>query len=95
MPGVQRGAGQGMTEGLVSAVVDIRSEVCPMTYVRTKLALEALAPGEVLEVRLRGDEPRRNVPASAREEGHTVLSLTPQSDGSDVLLLLKGAGQPR
>ena len=73
-----------------SAVVDIRAEVWPMTYVRTKLALEALEPGQVLEVRLRGEEPRRNVPASAQEEGHTVLSLESQPDGSDVLLLLKG-----
>jgi len=66
-----------------------------MTYVRTKLALEALAPGDVLEVRLRGEEPRRNVPASAREEGHAVLSLTAQADGSDVLLLQKGGGALR
>jgi tRNA 2-thiouridine synthesizing protein A len=79
-----------MSEPLPSAVVDIRAEVCPMTYVRTKLALEALVPGQVLEVRLRGDEPRRNVPASARDEGHTVLSLVPQPDGSDVLWLRKG-----
>ncbi len=61
-----------------------------MTYVRTKLALEALRPGEVLEVRLRGEEPRRNVPASAREEGHSVLALVAQEDGSDVLWLRKG-----
>ncbi len=79
-----------MSEVPVAAVVDIRAEVCPMTFVRTKLALEALAPGEVLEVRLRGEEPRRNVPASAQQEGHTVLSLRPQADGSDVLLLRKG-----
>jgi tRNA 2-thiouridine synthesizing protein A len=79
-----------MTASLPAAVVDIRSEVCPMTYVRTKLALEALAPGEVLEVRLRGEEPRRNVPASARAEGHAVLSLLAQDDGTDVLLLRKG-----
>jgi tRNA 2-thiouridine synthesizing protein A len=61
-----------------------------MTYVRTKLALEALAPGDILEVRLFGDEPRRNVPASAKDEGHAVLSLLSQPDGSDVLLLRKG-----
>jgi tRNA 2-thiouridine synthesizing protein A len=73
-----------------AAVVDITREVCPMTYVRTKLALEALAPGQVLEVRLRGDEPRRNVPASARDEGHAVLSLQAQDDGSDVVLIRKG-----
>jgi tRNA 2-thiouridine synthesizing protein A len=78
-----------------AAVVDIRAEVCPMTYVRTKLALEALAPGDVLEVRLRGEEPARNVPASACEEGHTVLSLSPQPDGSLVLLLKKGGGALR
>jgi tRNA 2-thiouridine synthesizing protein A len=79
-----------MSAPSASAVVDIRSEVCPMTYVRTKLALEALAPGQVLEVRLRGEEPRRNVPANARDEGHTVVALIPQADGSDVLLLKKG-----
>lgn len=75
---------------VAAAVVDIRAEVCPMTYVRTKLALEALLPGQVLEVRLRGEEPRKNVPDSAREDGHTVLLLSPQPDGSDVLLLRKG-----
>ncbi len=79
-----------MSTGIPAAVVDIRAEVCPMTYVRTKLALEALEPGQVLEVRLRGDEPRRNVPSSARQEGHAVLSLVAQADGSDVLLLRKG-----
>jgi tRNA 2-thiouridine synthesizing protein A len=79
-----------VSEVLISAVVDIRAEVCPMTFVRTKLALEALAPGQVLEVRMRGEEPRHNVPASAQEEGHTVLSLLSQPDGSDVLLLRKG-----
>ena len=44
-----------------------------MTYVRVKLALERLAPGSVLEVWLTGDEPLKNVPKSAREEGHEVL----------------------
>ncbi len=61
-----------------------------MTYVRTKLALEALQAGQVLEVRLRGEEPRRNVPASAQDDGHAVLDLVPQADGSYVLLLRKG-----
>ncbi len=61
-----------------------------MTYVRTKLALEALRAGQVLEVRLQGDEPRKNVPASAQEDGHAVLALLPQPDGSFVLWLRKG-----
>lgn len=75
----------------VAARIDITREVCPMTYVRTKLALEALAPGAVLEVRLRGEEPLRNVPRSARDEGHEVLLLDPEPDGTHRLLLRKRA----
>ncbi len=55
------------------AFIDITKEVCPMTYVRVKLALERLSAGQTLDVRLTGDEPWRNVPRSAREEGHEIL----------------------
>ena len=44
------------------AHLDITREVCPMTFVRTKIALERLPVGGVLEVRLKGDEPLKNVP---------------------------------
>ncbi|MBM3557423.1 MAG: sulfurtransferase TusA family protein, partial [Alphaproteobacteria bacterium] len=46
--------------------IDITAEVCPMTFVRTKLALEKLPKGGVLEVRLKGAEPLKNVPRSAK-----------------------------
>jgi tRNA 2-thiouridine synthesizing protein A len=72
---------------VADASLDITREVCPMTYVRTKLALERLGPGAVLEVWLCGEEPVRNVPASAREEGHEVLLLEP--DGERVRLLIR------
>ncbi len=52
-----------------------------MTFVRTRLALDRLVSGEVLRVRLRGEEPRRNVPHTAAEQGHAVLSVTDQADG--------------
>jgi molybdopterin-synthase adenylyltransferase len=58
--------------------LDITREVCPMTYVRVKLAIERLEKGRLLEVWLKGDEPLKNVPQSAREEGHEVLSLDAQ-----------------
>ena len=51
-----------------------------MTFVRTKLRLERMRPGEVLSVRLRGEEPLRNVPRAAREEGHTILSVEAEGD---------------
>ena len=44
-----------------------------MTYVRVRLALDRMQPGDVLLVTLKGEEPRRNVPRSASEQGHAVL----------------------
>ncbi len=67
--------------------IDITREVCPMTYVRVKLAVEALEDGATLEVILRGQEPLTNVPRSALEEGHEVLSIQPLEDGSAKLTL--------
>ena len=70
--------------------LDITSEICPMTFVRTRLALDRMQPGETLLVRLRGEEPLRNVPRTAREQGHAVLSLETGADGVSVLLLRRG-----
>lgn len=67
--------------------LDITGEVCPMTMVRTRLALDRLAPGQVLAVRLRGEEPLRNVPAAAAALGHTVLELRTEADGASLLRL--------
>ncbi len=58
-----------------------------MTFVRVRLALDRLAGGAVLEVLLKGDEPRRNVPRTATEQGHAVLSETLRADGITRLLL--------
>lgn len=74
------------------AMLDITREVCPMTYVRTKLRLEAMAPGALLEIILRGSEPLKNVPRSAREEGHEVVSLDAREDGTHRLVLRKQGG---
>jgi len=70
--------------------LDITGEICPMTFVRTRLALDRMSPGQVLLVRLRGDEPLRNVPRTAREQGHEVLSLETDPDGVATLLLRRG-----
>ena len=52
--------------------LDITTLTCPMTWVRTKLELERMGPGEALEVRCRPGEALENVPRSAREAGHRV-----------------------
>jgi len=69
--------------------IDITGEVCPMTFVRTKLRLERMRSGEVLRVRLRGEEPLRNVPKAAREEGHIILGIVPE--GSDHIVTIRRA----
>ncbi|SDB69750.1 TusA-related sulfurtransferase [Belnapia rosea] len=61
-----------------------------MTFVRTRLALDRMASGETLLVRLRGEEPRRNIPRTATEQGHAVLGEAEAADGIVLLLLRKG-----
>jgi TusA-related sulfurtransferase len=58
--------------------LDITPEICPLTFVKTKLLLERMAVGDVAEVRLKGREPLDNVPRSVEEHGHAVLSLAPE-----------------
>jgi tRNA 2-thiouridine synthesizing protein A len=70
--------------------LDITKDVCPMTFVRTRLALDRLAPGQILLVLLRGTEPRRNVPRTATEQGHAVLEAIDGADGVTKLLLRRG-----
>jgi len=69
--------------------IDITDEVCPMTFVRTKLRLERMRPGEILSVRLRGEEPLRNVPRAARDEGHTILGI--DEDGEAHIVTIRRA----
>ncbi|WP_235907735.1 sulfurtransferase TusA family protein [Siccirubricoccus phaeus] len=59
-----------------------------MTFVRTRLALDRMASGETLLLRLRGEEPRRNIPRTATEQGHAVLAEVETPEG-DILLLLR------
>ncbi len=53
--------------------LDVTGLTCPMTWVRTKLELERMAPGEALEVRCAQGEALENVPRSAADAGHDVV----------------------
>lgn len=66
----------------IDDTVDITAQVCPMTFVMAKAALEELEIGQVLRVHLNAGEPMQNVPRSFRDDGQQVLSLKP-SEGSD------------
>lgn len=65
--------------------IDITADVCPMTFVRTRLALDRMAIGEILQVRLKGREPEQNVPRTAEAQGHAVLGSETGDDGVTTL----------
>jgi len=69
------------------AFIDITPAVCPMTFVKAKVAIEKLESGQILEIRLNEGEPLQNVPRSLKEEGHKVLEVTKKEDGSYTLLV--------
>jgi tRNA 2-thiouridine synthesizing protein A len=70
--------------------LDITEDVCPLTFVRVKLLLEAMLPGEIAEIRLSGAEPLHNVPRAAAEAGHAILSVADSGNGVHLLRIRRG-----
>jgi tRNA 2-thiouridine synthesizing protein A len=66
--------------------IDITKEICPMTFVKTKLKLDTLRSGQILEVILRDGEPLTNVPRSVKEEGHRILEIRQEGDFYAILI---------
>jgi len=60
--------------------LDLKGEVCPFTFVKSKLILEQMAEGEVLKVILDYKPSVENVPKSMREEGQEVLQVNQIGD---------------
>lgn len=55
------------------AALNLTGVVCPMNFVKTKLRLELMQSGEVLQITLDKGEPLKNVPRSIKAEGHRIL----------------------
>lgn len=67
---------------------DLKGEVCPYTFVKSKLALEMLDSGQVLQVVVDNDESATNVPRSLTNEGNTVLGVE-KMNGKDWLITVR------
>ena len=80
-----------MTEQ-VGQHLDITALLCPMTFVRTRLLLDRMNPGEVAEIILRDGEPLKNVPEAVRNLGHTVLNIEETGRKGIFRMLVKSAG---
>ncbi|WP_230972314.1 sulfurtransferase TusA family protein [Archaeoglobus neptunius] len=60
--------------------LDLRGEVCPFTFIETKLKLEEMKSGEVLEVIVDHEPAARDVPKSIESEGHEVIDVRRDGD---------------
>ncbi len=69
--------------------VDVTDVVCPVTFVKAKVALDEIDEGQILRIHLNGGEPAGNVPRSLKEEGHEILKLADNGDGTFDLYVRK------
>ncbi len=71
--------------------VDLRGEVCPYTFLKSKLALESLATGDVLRVIVDNPTSAQDVPRSLAGAGHAVLAVESPAAGLWTIVVRKGA----
>jgi TusA-related sulfurtransferase len=69
--------------------LDLRGTPCPLNFIRTRLALEKIERGAVLQVDLDGGEPEVMVAEGVRSEGHAVVRLA-LADGTVRLRIRRG-----
>jgi TusA-related sulfurtransferase len=74
---------------VINETIDTTDVVCPVTFVMAKVALEELDDGQILSIRLNDGEPVQNVPRSVKEEGHRILKLADNGDGTYNLIVQK------
>lgn len=74
----------------ITAAVDITDVICPITFVKVKVALEDIADGQLLAIRMNDGEPLQNVPRSLKDEGHLVTAVSRRDDGTFTVIVRKG-----
>ena len=67
--------------------LDLRGVACPMNFVKTRLKLDKMSTGELLEVLLDSGEPIESVTSSVISEGHLIESSTPISPQDEEQML--------
>ena len=78
-----------MADFIIDDTVHSTEVVCPTTFFKAKVALEELDDGQILSVKMNDGEPVQNVPRSINEEGHQILKLIDNEDGTYNLIVKK------
>ncbi|MEE9610518.1 MAG: sulfurtransferase TusA family protein [Desulfatiglandales bacterium] len=76
----------------VDKEINIKGEVCPYTFVKTKLVLETMEPGEVLRVIVDHIPATDNIPKSLKGEGNEVLEVSQINETDWQIVARKGKG---
>ena len=74
----------------VDKELNIKGEVCPYTFVKTKLTLETMEPGEVLKVIVDHVPATENIPKSLKGEGNEVMDVSQINDTDWQIIAKKG-----
>lgn len=72
------------------AVLDVRGLFCPLPAVKTAITLEAMSPGEVLEVVTTDEVSKTDLPKWCEETGNTCVSVTDAADGFHIVIRKEG-----
>ncbi|MBF0553564.1 MAG: sulfurtransferase TusA family protein [Nitrospirae bacterium] len=78
-----------MDEIIPDKKIDIRGLKCPYTFVRSKLTIESMNTGEVLEILLNYPEAAVSIPKSMQDHGQRVLSVNKINDTEWVIVIRK------
>ncbi len=68
---------------------DLKGEICPYTFVKSKLMLEMMESGQILQVIVDNDESATNVPKSLTNEGNTVLGTEKINETDWMITVMK------
>ena len=69
-----------MSDIKIDDSIDLRGVMCPINFVKTKLRLESMEDGQILEVILDSGEPIQNVPKSLKDEGYKIVEVNKEDD---------------
>jgi TusA-related sulfurtransferase len=73
----------------VDKKLNIKGLHCPYTFVKSKLAVEDMEVGEVIEILLDSEEASRNIPKSMEDHGQKVLKVEKVNDNDWIIQVRK------
>lgn len=83
-----------MTDLTPKQTLDLRTTKCPLNFVKTKLILEKLAVGEILEIWILADSQSAiNIPQSIQQEGHRIVQIQDEPELQRIWIEKVGVAQ--